>query len=710
MGQALQVKRCHFQPAQNNQAHRTASISTERLVVRRGQPFTLTIHFAKPVPAGQWSKVLKATTLMAQKTGQWLTRAEGSLAQFPVASLGGQTAGWEAALESRSDLSWTVAVTSPADAPIGHYVLLLRQLSAWGARATQHPLGTFTLLFNPWCPGDCVFLGNEAQREEYILNEEGTIFWGLDEDPQQHPWDFGQFSEDFVDMSLALLDISLLWLQKETLCNHLRSPFHVCRLVNTMLNSQTHHPVLEGCWSGEYSRDGTPPSKWPGSGPILRQWLAGRCQPVRYGQCWVFAAVICSVLRSLGIPTRVVSNFASAQDTAGSLQVDELFDESAAMIPGTSEARVWPFHVWNECWMERGDLESGYGGWQALDATPQGQQSGLSRCCGPAPVRAIKEGRLDLPYDVGAFFAATNATRTAWVHQASGESKRAFASMKFVGSYISTKGVGIECCEDLTQHYKYPEGSPQEKDVFRKVCQLLGGVLPLPEGTEEPLLAAQIKAKSPLALGEEAQVSLQVANWTGQEKNLQVVLGAQPFQYNGKPLTQFWKEESLVSVPDGQEQRLSFTLPFTEYGPALRSSLLLRFTALLRDTTSSASQTRQPTYLAWQDIRLLPPELTLQVPEHLVQFQPAEATIQLHNPLPEPLPDCVVSLSGRGLIYRERHYRPGPVPAGGSVVLCLPFTPSQAGGRRLTARLEVPLLQHHSGCFRTTWVTAAPQP
>ena len=27
--------------------------------------------------------------------------------------------------------------------------------------------------------------------------------------------------------------------------------------------------------------------------------------------------------------------------------------------------------MWNDCWMARPDLEEGYGGWQAVDATPQ---------------------------------------------------------------------------------------------------------------------------------------------------------------------------------------------------------------------------------------------------------------------------------------------------------------------------------------------------
>ena len=58
------------------------------------------------------------------------------------------------------------------------------------------------------------------------------------------------------------------------------------------------------------------------------------------------------------------------------------------------------FHVWNEAWMARSDLPSGFGGWQVVDATPQEQspQGGGYRT-GPAPVKAIKEGN-SVVYDV----------------------------------------------------------------------------------------------------------------------------------------------------------------------------------------------------------------------------------------------------------------------------------------------------------------------
>ena len=51
--------------------------------------------------------------------------------------------------------------------------------------------------------------------------------------------------------------------------------------------------VLEGRWENSYS-GGVNPVSWSSSVDILRQWFKNACRPVKYGQCWVFAAVMCT--------------------------------------------------------------------------------------------------------------------------------------------------------------------------------------------------------------------------------------------------------------------------------------------------------------------------------------------------------------------------------------------------------------------------------
>ena len=61
-------------------------------------------------------------------------------------------------VEERDDQSWTISVTTPADAIIGHYSLLL-QISG-----RKQCLGQFTLLFNPWNRGE-LDLGQPGEAE-----------------------------------------------------------------------------------------------------------------------------------------------------------------------------------------------------------------------------------------------------------------------------------------------------------------------------------------------------------------------------------------------------------------------------------------------------------------------------------------------------------------------------------------------------------------
>jgi len=58
--------------------------------------------------------------------------------------------------------------------------------------------------------------------------------------------------------------------------------------------------------------------------------------------------------------------------------------------------------------MGRPDLPAGYGGWQAIDATPQ-ELSQNKFQCGPASVEAVRKGMIGLTFDVPFLFAEVNA-------------------------------------------------------------------------------------------------------------------------------------------------------------------------------------------------------------------------------------------------------------------------------------------------------------
>lgn len=72
--------------------------------------------------------------------------------------------------------------------------------------------------------------------------------------------------------------------------------------LSEQVNCQDDKGVLMGNWSGDYS-DGVNPSKWSGSADILRMWSETQFRPVKYGQCWVFAAVMCTGVTNMSYYT-----------------------------------------------------------------------------------------------------------------------------------------------------------------------------------------------------------------------------------------------------------------------------------------------------------------------------------------------------------------------------------------------------------------------
>lgn len=110
----------------------------------------------------------------------------------------------------------TLSVLCPSNASIGLYSLFVKTGSSEAAARA----GTLTVLFNPWCNGrslslqipiithvsdvcpvltylllftdDWVFLADEAERQEYVMNEQGIVYKGVNEYIKSEAWDFGQ--------------------------------------------------------------------------------------------------------------------------------------------------------------------------------------------------------------------------------------------------------------------------------------------------------------------------------------------------------------------------------------------------------------------------------------------------------------------------------------------------------------------------------------
>ncbi|XP_077384707.1 protein-glutamine gamma-glutamyltransferase E [Festucalex cinctus] len=676
----------------NHDEHRTGELPEDQLTVRRGQAFKVTLTLAKPFNQAIDSLVLNAST-----GGSHASEEKATSCSFGIPDAGARRfsakAPWTAKLDSGSSAgSLAVLITPPADAPVGKYEL---KASLWGE---DKMVATLVLLFNPWFAGDAVFLADEQERREYVLNEQGLIYRGSANYISPLNWDFGHFEDDMVDICLEVLDRSLNY--RNNPGGDLASrgdPAYVGRVVSAMINSPDDRGVVMGNWSDSFA-GGLSPSHWSGSHDILSLWKKNNYTTVKYGQCWVFAGVMCSVMRLLGIPTRVVSNFVSAHDTDANLTIDVYHPEEGAVYKESTDS-IWNYHVWVESWMKRPDLTAGgaYDGWQVLDATPQEASDGLYQC-GPASLAAILKGETELPYDVPFVFAEVNADCIDWETKVDGTDVIMFSDTKRVGKSISTKSVGYDKRLDITRSYKHREGSAEERAVFKYAISddkdAVGGVTdgggtspppPTPPAPPRPppQLTIRFDEVSVPEYGKDVQLKLVLSSDSRVQRKLKIRISVDGMHYNGTFVATVQSQVMEETLHPFRELSLPIVIPVGSYYRYMKRADSLKVSAVVTDM-----QHPDKKYLAEDDVILRDAPVIVTVSGFVRQYQQLSGEVLFMNPVQETLTGMKMTLSGSGLLRQELEYKLPDMSANKRFRVQFEFTPYRTGIKTLVADID----------------------
>jgi hypothetical protein len=266
-----------------------------------------------------------------------------------------------------------------------------------------------------------------------------------------------------------------------------RDPGKVARIVTAMVTQQTQHPdgILVGSWAQSFP-NGANPSSWQGSDSILRQYVNQRFTPVRYGQCWVFGALVQTLMRNLGVATRQVSNFDSAHETP---EVPEVFNQEIARFWDRNSRRmtnergmIWNFHSWNEVYVHQPSSPSPYNlpGWHTVDGTPQEHSSGKFQL-GPASVKAVKEGR-KIPHDTSFVMSEVSARIHNYLVGCSAGGCGIVQDMGYdpgwpTGTILTTKAIGGFAQETITgtYHNRVLAGPIRHSNFGARTASVSGG-------------------------------------------------------------------------------------------------------------------------------------------------------------------------------------------------------------------------------------------
>ncbi|XP_033341899.2 hemocyte protein-glutamine gamma-glutamyltransferase [Megalopta genalis] len=649
----LVVEEVYFYEKENATAHRTINYELVHLdpptpVLRRGQTFNLALRFNRDyVDATDVVRMLfsfgpNPNVLRGTRGVNTVTNRDTYLTDLEA---------WGVRMVGMSGVDLSVEVRSPIDSPVGVWQLNVETTTVGRNRSpnTYNCEKDIYLLFNPWLKEDLVFMEEEQLLDEYVLNDVGKIWVGPWGSSRGREWVFGQFDASVLPACQLLLERSSI---KATSRG---DPVKMCRAISRIMNSNDDQGVITGRWDGEYD-DGTAPAAWTGSVAILEKFLETE-ESVKYGQCWVFAGTATTVCRALGIPSRVVSNLVSAHDANASLSVDRYYDKDNEELEydprnDGGEDSIWNYHVWNDVWMARPDLPKGYGGWQAIDSTPQEPSEGVYQC-GPASVEAIRQGAVGYNYDVTFMVASVNADLMRWKEDP--ESDFGYSKIDcnkyHIGRMILTKAPwifdpnGDRDREDITSLYKAKEGTEAERlTLYRAVrsTELAKRFYSLPSPGKEDVEFDLIDLTR-VFIGKSFAVTVNMKNKSDQPRTIQAILSAGSVYYTGIKANLVKRASGdFVLQPNATEQ-LRLTVTEDDYLDKLVEYCIMKLYCI-----ATVKETRQ-TWADEDDFQVLKPNIMIKIDGDPTVGKPSTISLSFVNPLRRVLTDCKFNYAGPGL-------------------------------------------------------------
>ncbi|XP_046384638.1 hemocyte protein-glutamine gamma-glutamyltransferase-like [Ischnura elegans] len=687
-------------------------------VLRRGQDFFFAVRFDR-APEYKTDAIRLIFSFGPNPQSTKGTRAVLPVPLEPRANGGSKKDSWEASVQRKEGKTLILEVRIPSTAPVGIWrcsVECERGMSRFvgGGRGAGRRRGAegdegesnqgpppqlarrehrcdvdIYILFNPWCKEDGVYMEEEWQRKEYVESDSGKVWVGGSfRQPVGRRWVFGQFEDVVLPATMCLLELSRLRHEERG------DPVRVSRAVSAVVNSVDDDGLLVGRWHGDY-KDGHAPTAWTGSVAILEEYLRSGGQSVRYGQCWVFSALTVTLCRALGIPCRSVTNFVSAHDGNQTLCVERYFDQSGCEMLDheCSGDSLWNFHTWNDAWMSRPDLPPGYGGWQAIDATPQEQSEKMMQC-GPAPLAAVRSGQVGFAFDTAFVFAEVNADVVHF--QEDPDSPWGFSRLKVdqyhVGRRIVTKNpkfdddFGDNDLEDITDQYKNPEGSMGERLATFSALKTAGsarGYFGFPEDALPEDVCFSLEELDSVPYGESFSVKVKIQNKSGEKRTISAVLSVHSVRYTGALAHRIKTSSVEFEMQPLSDETMVLRVSPKEYLQRVdRDHCLLKMNAI-----AHVAQTKQ-SWSEEDDFCLRKPRFNVQVTGTPRVGAECTVVLSFQNPLTEmPLTNCTLSVEGPGLqrprISRQRDVKPGEL-----VTLTERFFPRKSGQRRIVATFD----------------------
>ncbi|CAF1023033.1 unnamed protein product [Didymodactylos carnosus] len=556
---------------------------------------------------------------------------EGESAQWSVKKLDNSKSG-KARIE--------IEINSPSDAIIGKYRLLLE------IRNNQDEVSLFLfeediyILYNPWKKDDACGLKSETEIAEYVQNENGIIYGGSSTKTVPKQWYYGQFEAPSLITALTLLDKAYLPLQSRS------DPALIVRILASKICSNPGDN--NGIFTSEFGEQNDQ-QHWSSSTAVLKQYLEQNAKSVQNGKDWIYAAILCTLCRSLGIPCRVVTVYKAAYDADGNMSSDIHWNQRQQSLKQLNRDVTWPSHVWNECWMKRSDSKN-KSCWQVVDSTPVRMCDGMRRC-GPCPVDALKNADLSHRWDSPYLFSSINGTKIHWLVEPDGNMKAIDVEEGVIGEKILTKSLENEIPEDITNDYKSKD--VEEQKNITKSCGLPGGhvkrenvIDEVKKKSQKYDVDIQLEMSTDVTIGDATSLIWRLKNNSKQTRTVSLSMTTLMTNISGHPLNvcKEIRNESIIIQAD-EEQRYAMRTEAEDYMKEYKpdNNLKIYLSANVAETDQTFAREEDVVFKA-QDI--IQPILKDDVVE---AGKPFTLQIQFNNPTKRFLPNGKLHIDGLGI-------------------------------------------------------------
>ncbi|XP_076067754.1 hemocyte protein-glutamine gamma-glutamyltransferase-like [Oratosquilla oratoria] len=619
---------------------------------------------------------------------------------------------WDVRIHNQDAKTLTLQVNIPTTSVVGimRCVVETATRSFPRARLQYRMREECYVIFNPFNKEDPVYVENEAQRNEYIINDSGKIFTGTQRNPKGRPFIFGQFNDVTLPAAMVLLEMSRLPHTERG------NPVKVVRAITRMMKTRSYlddaslDASMEGLMQLRYEGDlrgGETPHQMTGAMGILSEFFRGCGRPVRFAHCWLLAGVMTALCRSLGLAARPVTSYMSAEETLDTLTVDRYVDRFGDVLergPFRDQSdNVRSFFVFCDVMMMRPDLPNGYSGFQAADPARCDRYNALSNSCGPSSAEAIRKGDIGFNYESDAMFSAFNAyVRYFYEDEESDHGFTMFKQFrKRMNQTLLTKACGLDDeesdgdMEDVTALYCDPERSDPERFAVMNACRGIPKDVQyhvVPDAGANDVDFELVEPQRTMA-GQPLTVSLTVSNTSAEARTVQAIISTRAVYYHGVHGPPLKRATGQFTLAAGQKDTLHLVIEADEYVSRLVDMGIVKVTA------SGLVQETKQSFIDEYDFRFDKPKLRVEVGECQAN-QDCQVIFSFTNPLDTLLTDCSLSFEIAGshrprTIYINRDVRPQE-----TFNFTQQFRPREVGENKLVAAFTSRQLQDIVGARR----------